>query len=65
MSKLEIGLYDILDESAMATSPVAADVYEQHIRIAQVHIWLGFVGMLSPHMCTCASTISIAFSLSA
>ena len=35
MAKFEIGYYDILDEVQMSEFPIAADVYDAHIRIAQ------------------------------
>lgn len=42
MGKLEIGLYDILDGAAMAAFPVAADVYDQHLQMAQEAEQLGY-----------------------
>ncbi|MGH8057113.1 MAG: hypothetical protein ACREOH_07725 [Candidatus Entotheonellia bacterium] len=35
MGKLAIGLYDVFTQAAMATSPVVADVYDEHIRTVQ------------------------------
>jgi hypothetical protein len=35
MGRLAIGLYDVFTQAAMAASPVAADVYDEHIRAAQ------------------------------
>jgi hypothetical protein len=35
MGKLEIGLYDVFTQAAMAAAPTAADVYDEHIRTAQ------------------------------
>lgn len=42
MSKLEIGLYDVLDAGAMAEFPVAADVYDEHIRMVQEAEQMGY-----------------------
>ncbi|HSF30815.1 MAG TPA: LLM class flavin-dependent oxidoreductase [Candidatus Tectomicrobia bacterium] len=42
MGKLEIGLYDVFTQAAMATSPVAADVYDEHIDAAQEAEQLGY-----------------------
>ena len=42
MGKLEIGLYDVLSQAAMAEFPVAADVYDEHIRIAQEAEQMGY-----------------------
>ena len=42
MGKLEIGLYDMLDHAAMAAYPTAADVYDEHVRIAQEAEQLGY-----------------------
>ncbi len=42
MAKLEIGLYDILDQAQMAQFPLAADVYDEHIRGAQEAEQMGY-----------------------
>src|SRR5438046_8650991 len=42
MNKLEIGLYDVFSQATMAESPVAADVYDAHIRSAQEAEQLGY-----------------------
>ena len=42
MNKLEIGLYDVFDHGAMAASQVEADVYDEHIRIAQEAEQMGY-----------------------
>ena len=42
MSKLEIGLYDVFDQGAMSEFSLAADVYDEHIRVAQEAEQMGF-----------------------
>jgi len=42
MGKLEIGLYDVFSQATMAEYPVAADVYDEHIRIAQEAEQMGY-----------------------
>ena len=42
MSKLEIGLYDSFNQFEMGMSPVAADVYDEHIYGAQAAEQMGF-----------------------
>src|SRR4030095_8763487 len=42
MGQLEIGLYDVFTQAGMAASPVAADVYDEHIRAAQEAEQLGY-----------------------
>jgi alkanesulfonate monooxygenase SsuD/methylene tetrahydromethanopterin reductase-like flavin-dependent oxidoreductase (luciferase family) len=42
MSKLEIGLYDVFTPAAMAASPTAADIYDEHLRCAQEAEQLGY-----------------------
>ena len=42
MSKLEIGLYDSFNQFEMEMSPVAADVYEEHIYGAQAAEQMGY-----------------------
>src|SRR5438093_298467 len=42
MGKLEIGLYDVFTQATMAASPLAADVYDEHIRAAQEAEQLGY-----------------------
>ena len=42
MSKMDIGLYDVFSQAAMAESPVAADVYDDHIRLAQEAEQIGY-----------------------
>ena len=42
MGTLEIGLYDVFTQATMAASPVAADVYDAHIRSAQEAERLGY-----------------------
>jgi len=42
MGKLELGLYDVFTPAAMAESPVAADVYDEHIRTVQEAERLGY-----------------------
>ena len=42
MGKLEFGTYDNFAVYEMQTSPVAADVYEQHIREVQLAEELGY-----------------------
>ena len=41
MSKLEIGLHDSFNQFEMGMSPVAADVYEEHINGAQAAEQMG------------------------
>ena len=42
MSKLDIGLYDVFDGFQMAEFPVAADVYDAHLRSAQEAEQMGY-----------------------
>jgi alkanesulfonate monooxygenase SsuD/methylene tetrahydromethanopterin reductase-like flavin-dependent oxidoreductase (luciferase family) len=42
MRQLEIGLYDVFTQAAMAAAPQPADVYDQHIRTAQEAEQLGY-----------------------
>ena len=42
MAKMEIGLYDVLDQAQMEAHPVAADVYDEHIRGAQEAEQMGY-----------------------
>ena len=42
MAKLEIGLYDVLDQPQMESHATAADVYEEHIRGAQEAEQMGY-----------------------
>jgi alkanesulfonate monooxygenase SsuD/methylene tetrahydromethanopterin reductase-like flavin-dependent oxidoreductase (luciferase family) len=42
MGKLAIGLYDVFTQATMATSPVVADVYDEHIRTVQEAERLGY-----------------------
>ena len=42
MGKLAIGLYDVFTQATMAASPLAADVYDEHIRAAQEAEQLGY-----------------------
>jgi alkanesulfonate monooxygenase SsuD/methylene tetrahydromethanopterin reductase-like flavin-dependent oxidoreductase (luciferase family) len=42
MSKMEIGLYDVLDQAQMESHAVAADVYDEHIRGAQEAEQMGY-----------------------
>jgi len=42
MGKLEIGLYDVFTQATMEASPLAADVYDEHIRSAQQAEQLGY-----------------------
>ena len=42
MGKLQFGLWDSFGVNEMARSPVAADIYEQHIRQVQVAEQLGY-----------------------
>ena len=42
MGNLAIGLYDVFSRATMAASPVAADVYDEHIRTAQEAERLGY-----------------------
>ena len=42
MGKLAIGLYDVFSRATMAAFPVAADVYDEHIRTAQEAERLGY-----------------------
>lgn len=42
MPKLEIGLYDVLDQPQMEAHATAADVYEEHIRGAQEAEQMGY-----------------------
>ena len=42
MAKMEIGLYDVLDQAQMESHPVAADVYDEHIRGAQEAEQMGY-----------------------
>ena len=42
MAKMEIGLYDVLDQAQMESHAIAADVYDEHIRGAQEAEQLGY-----------------------
>jgi hypothetical protein len=42
MGNLELGLYDVFTQAAMAQAPTAADVYDEHIRTAQEAEQLGY-----------------------
>ncbi len=42
MGKPAIGLYDVFTQATMAASPLAADVYDEHIRAAQEAEQLGY-----------------------
>lgn len=42
MAKLLLGLYDVFTQATMAASPVAADVYDDHLRTAQEAERLGY-----------------------
>ena len=42
MTKMEIGLYDVLDQPQMESHPLAADVYDEHIRGAQEAEQMGY-----------------------
>ena len=42
MAKLEIGLYDVLDQVQMESHPLAADMYDEHIRGAQEAEQMGY-----------------------
>ena len=42
MAKMEIGLYDVLDQAQMESHAVAADVYDEHIRGAQEAEQMGY-----------------------
>ncbi len=42
MAKMEIGLYDVLDQAQMESHSVAADVYDEHIRGAQEAEQMGY-----------------------
>ncbi len=42
MAKMEIGLYDVLDQAQMESQLTAADVYEDHIRTAQEAEQMGY-----------------------
>jgi alkanesulfonate monooxygenase SsuD/methylene tetrahydromethanopterin reductase-like flavin-dependent oxidoreductase (luciferase family) len=42
MRKLELGLYDVFTQAAMAASPAAADVYDDHLRTAEEAEHLGY-----------------------
>ena len=42
MGKMEIGLYDVLDQAQMESHSVAADVYDEHIRGAQEAEQMGY-----------------------
>ena len=42
MGKLEFAIWDAVGAHELATSPVAADVYEEHIREAQLAEELGY-----------------------
>ena len=47
MGNLEIGLYDVFDGFQMAEFPVAADVYDSHLRGAQEAEQMG-ISIISP-----------------
>ena len=42
MAKMEIGIYDVLDQAQMESHAVAADVYDEHIRGAQEAEQMGY-----------------------
>ncbi|MDE2785440.1 MAG: LLM class flavin-dependent oxidoreductase [Chloroflexota bacterium] len=42
MAKMEIGLYDVLDQAQMESHALAADVYDEHIRGAQEAEQMGY-----------------------
>jgi alkanesulfonate monooxygenase SsuD/methylene tetrahydromethanopterin reductase-like flavin-dependent oxidoreductase (luciferase family) len=42
MTKMEIGLYDVLDQAQMESHALAADVYDEHIRGAQEAEQMGY-----------------------
>ncbi|MDA0769002.1 MAG: hypothetical protein BZY79_00655 [SAR202 cluster bacterium Casp-Chloro-G4] len=42
MERMQIGLYDVFSPAVMAESPVAADVYDDHIRTAQEAEQMGY-----------------------
>lgn len=42
MTRLDIGIYDVFDGAQMAEFPVAADVYDEHIRGAQEAEQMGY-----------------------
>lgn len=42
MGRLKIGLYDVFSPAVMAESPMAADVYDDHIRTAQEAEQMGY-----------------------
>jgi len=42
MGKLELGLYDVFTQAAMQAAPLAADVYDAHIRTAEQAEELGY-----------------------
>ena len=42
MAKMEIGLYDVLDQAQIESHPVMADVYDAHIRGAQEAEQMGY-----------------------
>ena len=51
MDKLEIGLYDVFSQAVMAESSTAADVFDDHIRIAQEAEQLGCQERNPPSRC--------------
>ncbi len=42
MTKPELGIYDVIDRHQMADFPLAADVYDEHIRGAQQAEQMGY-----------------------
>ena len=42
MERMQIGLYDVFSPAVMAESPVAVDVYNDHIRTAQEAEHMGY-----------------------
>ena len=42
MAKMEIGIYDVLDQAQMESHAVAADVYDEHLRGAQEAEQMGY-----------------------
>ena len=59
MGKLELGLYDVFTQAAIAASPVVADVYDEHIRTAQEAERLGYKYYFSIEHQTSPSAISV------
>ena len=42
MAKMEIGVFDVLDQPRMESHAIAADVYDEHIRSAQEAEQMGY-----------------------